>query len=240
MVPDPASETNLNGTTSPDEANLQTNDDVSPSTGQVTVVESEPDLFDPPAGISICDFDGGGTAEPDPPDDFADDPDYREHRALHGPIPELDALRVRARRTGFRPLCLAQFRALARLNRADWLRCDPALTVRALRQALDRLEVGVASGRRFDESVTPAEDFLARDHSAPYLVEGVLPAGQLCVAGGPEKGQKSNLLIDMAVSLATGKPWLGRFAVPKPVKVLLLTGETQGANLQNIMGRVLE
>jgi len=97
-----------------------------------------------------------------------------------------------------------------------------------------------ASGLAFNEKLVTVKDFLARDYNTAYLVEDVLPAGQVCIAGGPEKGQKSNLLTDLAVSLAAGKPWLGRFPVPRQVKVLLLTGETQGKNLQNILHRILK
>jgi hypothetical protein len=71
------------------------------------------------------------------------------------------------------------------------------------------------------------------------LIEDVLPAKQICITGGPEKGQKSNLLVDAAISLAGGKPWLGHFNVPQACKVLYLTGETQGTGLQNIIHRVL-
>lgn len=91
----------------------------------------------------------------------------------------------------------------------------------------------------FDATVMPVDEFLGKNYEVPYLIEDVLPGGQICIVGGPEKGQKSNLLVDAAIALASGKRWLGHFAVLRPYKVLYLTGETQGANLQNIINRVL-
>lgn len=59
-----------------------------------------------------------------------------------------------------------------------------------------------------------------------WLIEDVLSDAGFFVIGGPLKSMKTSALLDMAVSLATGKPFLNRFKVPEPVKVALVTVET--------------
>jgi hypothetical protein len=81
--------------------------------------------------------------------------------------------------------------------------------------------------------------FLRRPKDQPYLVEGILAAGQLAVIGGPEKGMKTNVTVDLALSLAAGVDFLGHFPVPRPAKVLLVTGETCEKPLENLCRRIL-
>jgi len=71
-----------------------------------------------------------------------------------------------------------------------------------------------------------------------YLVKGVLAAEQACVVGGPAKSLKTTLLLDMAVSLASGTPWLGHFATPAPEPVLMMTGESGMCAVQNMLRRI--
>jgi hypothetical protein len=94
-------------------------------------------------------------------------------------------------------------------------------------------------GESFTAKAETLAEFLARPKQQDYLVKGVLAAGQLAVIGGPEKGMKSNIAIDLAVSLAAGAKFLGRFEVPRPRKVLVLTGETRDKPLENLLRRVL-
>src|SRR5579884_1789450 len=181
---------------------------------------------------------GGNQTGAEPPDDFADDPDYLHYRQTCGRIREFEEGRAQCRRDGFPPLTFAQYLHLDALRSVSLAALTPLAAADVLRRALVAMQSDDDGGRRFDTNVTPVSVFLARDENTTYLVEDALPAGQICLVGGPEKGQKSNLLVDLAVSLASGRSWLGRFKVTRPVKVLLLTGETQGANLQNIIRRV--
>lgn len=75
-------------------------------------------------------------------------------------------------------------------------------------------------------------DFIAMDFPQHYLVNQVLIAGQLCVVGAPKKTLKTSLCCDLAFSLATATPFLGRFPVSVPVRVLLLSAESGPAKLQ--------
>ena len=73
---------------------------------------------------------------------------------------------------------------------------NPPFLRRALQRWVDEMAAGEkAEAPRFDYKVESEASFLGREDAGPdYLVKGVLPAGQICLVGGPEKGQKSNLL----------------------------------------------
>src|SRR5579884_1024882 len=147
---------------------------------------------------------GGNQTGAEPPDDFADDPDYLHYRQTCGRIREFEEGRAQCRRDGFPPLTFAQYLHLDALRSVSLAALTPLAAADVLRRALVAMQSDDDGGRRFDTNVTPV----------------------------------SVLLVDLAVSLASGRSWLGRFKVTRPVKVLLLTGETQGANLQNIIRRV--
>jgi hypothetical protein len=42
-----------------------------------------------------------------------------------------------------------------------------------------------------------------------YLIDRVLVSGQPCIIGGAKKSLKTSILIDLAISLATGHKFLG-------------------------------
>ena len=73
-----------------------------------------------------------------------------------------------------------------------------------------------------------------------WLVKKVLVADQPAVIGGPKKTLKTSLVIDLAVSLATGSPFLSKFEVPRPVKLPVLSGESGQAALLDTARRVCQ
>jgi hypothetical protein len=71
-----------------------------------------------------------------------------------------------------------------------------------------------------------------------YLIPGVLAAGQPGGIFGSFKSLKTSLAADLMISLASGTPFLGRFPVPEPGKVLFLSGESGLPALRSIARRI--
>jgi hypothetical protein len=70
------------------------------------------------------------------------------------------------------------------------------------------------------------------------LVKGVLVERQPMIVGAPPKTLKTSVMCDLAVSLATGTPFLGHFAICRPVKVALFSGESGEWTLAQTLARV--
>jgi len=83
-----------------------------------------------------------------------------------------------------------------------------------------------------------SSQFLRADYRQEWLIESVLVKGQPMVVGGPKKTLKTSVVIDLAVSLASAKPFLNRFAVPKVLPVGIMSGESGGATLKETFRRV--
>jgi hypothetical protein len=71
-----------------------------------------------------------------------------------------------------------------------------------------------------------------------YLVDGVIVKGQPCVIAGGKKVLKTNLSIDLVLSLGNGFPFAGKFRVTKPVKVAMLSGESGRATIAETALRI--
>ena len=67
------------------------------------------------------------------------------------------------------------------------------------------------------------------DQPVQWLVENVFSVDQPTIFGAKQKSLKTTLLTDLAVSLASGLPWLGKFDVPQKRRVLFVTGEASEA-----------
>ena len=87
------------------------------------------------------------------------------------------------------------------------------------------------------DTITSAE--LANgQYNLEYLIPGLLVKGQPCVMAGPKKCLKTNTLIDLTLSIATGTRFLGHFGVPQAHRVALLSGESGRATIQETARRV--
>ncbi len=71
-----------------------------------------------------------------------------------------------------------------------------------------------------------------------YLVRGILAAGQPGGIFGAFKTLKTSLAAELLISIASGTPFLGRFPVPQPGRVLFLSGESGLPALQSIARRI--
>ncbi len=59
-----------------------------------------------------------------------------------------------------------------------------------------------------------------------FLVKGILVKGAPCIVGGRSKTLKTTVAVDLAISLGSGTKFLGRYEVPRAVKVAFWTGES--------------
>ncbi|WP_298863727.1 bifunctional DNA primase/polymerase [uncultured Gimesia sp.] len=83
-----------------------------------------------------------------------------------------------------------------------------------------------------------AKEFNEGDYSTEFLINGVLTRGQPCIMAAQKKCLKTNIAIDMAVSLATGTHFLGKFPVPIPVNTAVVSCESGEPTLQETFRRV--
>ncbi|HBO43789.1 MAG TPA: hypothetical protein DD670_07625 [Planctomycetaceae bacterium] len=82
------------------------------------------------------------------------------------------------------------------------------------------------------------QELESADYSVEYLVDGVLVVGQPMLIGGPQKTLKTSVTFDLAISLITGKPFLGRFEVRRTASVAFFSGEGGFGFLQDVARRV--
>jgi hypothetical protein len=78
------------------------------------------------------------------------------------------------------------------------------------------------------------------DEEVDWLVEGVIAGDQPTIFGAKQKSLKTTLLADLAVALATGTPWLGKFAIPHQRRVLFITGESSDKGSMKRIRRAVE
>ena len=98
----------------------------------------------------------------------------------------------------------------------------------------------VGGGAGFQFRPMDSAAFASKAYPLDWLVQDVLVAGQPGVIGGPKKALKTSLAVDLAVSLASGTPFLSRFAVPRKVRVAVFSGESGAATLKDAASRVCQ
>ncbi len=109
--------------------------------------------------------------------------------------------------------------------------------------ALDEFELIVAA----DEEKAPCGFFglkpsvlkVESEKPKEWIVDNVFSALQPTLFGGRSKSLKTTMLVDLAISLATGSPWLGEFPITKPRKTLLITGESNASSIGRLVGECL-
>ena len=78
----------------------------------------------------------------------------------------------------------------------------------------------------------------AKDCDNKFLIKGIWVEKQPGTLGGGKKTLKTCTAQDMAVSLATGLPFLGRFPIVRPCGVIMLSGESGEGTLKETFRRI--
>lgn len=102
--------------------------------------------------------------------------------------------------------------------------------------ALNGQATGSAKPTKFPR-ITMAE-LASGDYSVRFHVAGVLAERQPCIIAGNEKTLKTTISVDLAVSIATGTPFLGQFETVGPTNVGVMSGESGLATLQETALRI--
>jgi hypothetical protein len=92
--------------------------------------------------------------------------------------------------------------------------------------------------RVFNPKLYTSAEFFSTRFEREFIVRKVLVNNQPAGVGGPKKALKSSVGIDLAVSIDTASPFLGRFEVPRRRNVLLLNAESGEATMQETALRV--
>ena len=95
-----------------------------------------------------------------------------------------------------------------------------------------------AESPAFTRLLTGAQ-LLALDLHPRFLVRGVLVEGQPCIIGGRSKVLKTSVAVDLALSLGTGTPFLGRFDSHR-VGVGFWSGESGAATVRETAKRIAD
>jgi hypothetical protein len=75
-------------------------------------------------------------------------------------------------------------------------------------------------------------------YAVRYHVDGTLCVDQPCILGGSKKTLKTSLLIELLISVVTGKPFLGRLEILYSCPAIILSGESGLAVLQETARRI--
>ncbi len=146
---------------------------------------------------------------------------------------------------------MTQAEILAALRQVNADRCRPPLPqqeVERIASSVARYEPDQATsilvhGLEFQPAassfagITSAE-LAAAEYALEYLIDGLLVRGQPGIIAGPKKTLKTNISIDLALSLSEAGLFLGRFNVPTSVRVGVMSGESGAATIQETALRI--
>ncbi|QEF98172.1 hypothetical protein Mal15_22200 [Stieleria maiorica] len=93
---------------------------------------------------------------------------------------------------------------------------------------------------RFRTGMQSGTSLLAKKITRDFLVEDFMVRGEPMIIGGAAKALKTTVALELAVSIATGTPFLGTYNVPKRERVLFISGESGESTLQENLRLIAE
>lgn len=123
-------------------------------------------------------------------------------------------------------------------------------SVDSLRRHANGKNVALGHARSVDQSGDPppkgdrfgalrADEFDDKEFNNVDLIDGCFVELQPAVIAAPTKCLKTGIALDASLSLALARPFLGRFEVRKRRRVLVVSGESGGATLQETCRRIV-
>lgn len=113
-----------------------------------------------------------------------------------------------------------------------------ALGKQLIADLLAHAQVVVPTERHWAERLIDSATLANSSFERNWLIKHVLVGGQPGVIGGAKKTLKTTIMIAMAISLASGQAFLKKFAVPKKMRVAVLSGESGDSTIQETAKRI--
>lgn len=110
--------------------------------------------------------------------------------------------------------------------------------LRKLRKAADKRRQGGATVAKFNW--TTPQQLATNTYDMLFHIPGVMPVGQPQGIFGAKKSLKTSLMLDQALSVATGSPWLGHFHVEERARVAVFSAESGMATIQETCWRICD
>lgn len=84
-----------------------------------------------------------------------------------------------------------------------------------------------AANENSHQPITDASSLIASFHANPpkWVIEGLLSEGEIAGLHGPQEVFKTIFCVQLQESLSSGRPFLGAFSTPKPLRTFLLETE---------------
>lgn len=92
----------------------------------------------------------------------------------------------------------------------------------------------------YDMEIIRHEDFMKKDFSVEWLIDGIVAKDSNMVIGGPLKTLKTSLAMDLCLAIASGGKFLGKFQAPKARPVIFVSGESGQLPLYWLCRHVME
>lgn len=119
---------------------------------------------------------------------------------------------------------------------------DKSQSVEELLAEFNAVDLGTSTKPRL--KFLSSAELAKADFDVRWVIDWLLVEGQPCLMAGPKKSLKTNILIDLGISMSTAGWFLGfdggfdRFKVNRPYRVGILSGESGGGTIQETARRI--